>query len=95
MTKEARIYTGESLFSNWNWESWTATCRRIKLEHSLKSYTKQVQNGLKRKSQAEHSDIKLATIFFGSPRVTDFPGGSDSKASAYNVGDPGSIPELG
>ena len=25
----------------------------------------------------------------------DFPGGLDSKASAYNVGDPGSIPELG
>ena len=26
---------------------------------------------------------------------TDFPGGSGSKASAYNVGDLGSIPELG
>ena len=25
----------------------------------------------------------------------DFPGGSDSKMSAYNVGDPGSIPGLG
>ena len=25
----------------------------------------------------------------------DFPSGSDSKASAYNVGDPGSIPGLG
>ena len=25
----------------------------------------------------------------------DFPGGSDSKASAYNVEDPGSIPRLG
>ena len=24
----------------------------------------------------------------------DFPGGSDGKASAYNVGDPGSIPGL-
>ena len=24
-----------------------------------------------------------------------FPGGSDSEASAYNVGDPGSIPGLG
>ena len=27
--------------------------------------------------------------------VQDFPGGSDGKASAYNVGDPGSIPGLG
>ena len=27
--------------------------------------------------------------------IWDFPGGSDGKASAYNAGDPGSIPELG
>ena len=27
--------------------------------------------------------------------VQDFPGGPDGKASAYNVGDPGSIPGLG
>ena len=27
--------------------------------------------------------------------VWDFPGGSDGKASVYNAGDPGSIPELG
>ena len=26
---------------------------------------------------------------------SDVPGGSDGKASAYNVGDPGSIPGLG
>jgi len=27
--------------------------------------------------------------------LLDFPGGSDSKASAYNEADPGSIPALG
>ena len=27
--------------------------------------------------------------------VMDFPGGSDSKASVYDAGDPGSIPGLG
>ena len=27
--------------------------------------------------------------------VPDFPGGSDGKASVYNVGNPGSIPGLG
>ena len=27
--------------------------------------------------------------------LLDFPGGLDGKASAYNVGDPGSIPGLG
>ena len=30
----------------------------------------------------------------GTPRL-DFPGGSDGKASAYNAGDPGSIPRSG
>ena len=30
-----------------------------------------------------------------SVKMFDFPGGSDSKVSAYNEGDPGSIPELG
>ena len=38
--------------------------------------------------------------FYYSEKVTstlilDFPGGSDGKASAYNAGDPGSIPGLG
>ena len=28
-------------------------------------------------------------------RLLNFPGGSDRKASAYNAGDPGSIPGLG
>ena len=27
--------------------------------------------------------------------ILDFPGGSDGKASAYSVGDPGSLPESG
>ena len=34
-------------------------------------------------------DITLENQFFY------FPGGSDGKASAYNAGDPGSIPGLG
>ena len=45
-----------SLFNKWCWENWTATCKRMKLDHYPTQ--KLIQNGLKI-WKARHENIKL------------------------------------
>ena len=49
--------------------------------------------GLCLSTTQENNCIKKIEVAFSSPQ--DFPSGSDGKASAYSVGDMGSIPGLG
>ena len=47
------------------------------------------------KNMITYKNYAIINLMFALVYSLDFPGGSDSKASVYNVGDPGSIPGLG
>ena len=76
------------LFNKWCWEIWTATCKKMKLEHQLTSYTKINSRWIKdlniscdtikvieKKIGRKISDISCSSIFTDmSPRARDIKG---------------------
>ena len=77
-------------------EGWSLQLREKKWERQRQRKRERPRDGKKDRRQNEGRGSWLRySLLHNVGTKRDFPGGSDGKASIYNVGDPGSIPGLG